>query len=41
MRFTAPCVVAMMIASIFLWIYVVDAYWSIAKEVVAMVSQSL
>lgn len=37
MRFSAASIVSMMIFSIFIWIYVINTAWMIAKELIAFI----
>jgi len=37
MRFSAAGIISMMIFSIFIWIYVINTAWIIAKEFIAFV----
>jgi hypothetical protein len=37
MRFSAASIVSMMVFSIFIWIYVINTAWMVAKELIAFV----
>ncbi len=37
MRFNAAGIVTMMVFSIFIWIYVINTAWTVAREFIALV----
>lgn len=36
MRLTSFSIVTLMISAIFIWIYVVNSFWTLARDIVAM-----